>query len=92
QKTAYAAKQIAALEGFSIPFTGPGFNEFVVRAPVAAKELLARLAAERDITGGLPLSRYFKDRQNDFLLCVTEMNSRADIDALVDGLAGVGTQ
>jgi len=64
----------------------------VVRAPVAAKELLARLAAERDITGGLPLSRYFKDRQNDFLVCVTEMNSRADIDALVAGLAGVGTQ
>ncbi len=92
QKTAYAAKQIAALEGFSIPFTGPGFNEFVVRAPVAAKELLARLAAERNITGGLPLSRYFKDRQNDFLVCVTEMNSRADIDALVAGLAGVGTQ
>ena len=92
QKTAYAAKQIAALEGFSIPFTAPRFNEFVVRAPVVAKELLARLAAERNITGGLPLSRYFKDRPNDFLVCVTEMNSRADIDALVAGLAGVGTQ
>jgi len=92
QKTAYAVKQIAALEGFSVPFTAPRFNEFMVHTPVAAKELLARLAAERNITGGLPLSRYFKDRPNDFLVCVTEMNSRADIDALVAGLAGVGTQ
>ncbi|MDQ2973970.1 MAG: aminomethyl-transferring glycine dehydrogenase subunit GcvPA [Acidobacteriota bacterium] len=87
QKTAYAAKQIAELEGFSIPFTAPRFNEFVVRAPLPAKELLARLAAERNITGGLPLSRYFKDRSNDFLVCVTEMNSRAQIDALVEGLS-----
>ncbi len=92
QKTAYAAGRIGNIAGFSIPFTAPRFNEFMVHTPVAAKELLARLAAERNITGGLPLSRYFKDRPNDFLVCVTEINSRADIDALVAGLAGVGTQ
>jgi glycine dehydrogenase subunit 1 len=96
QKTAYAAKRVSELEGFSLPFTGPRFNEFVVRAPVAAKELLAGLAASRDITGGLPLSRYYPDRPNDFLVCVTEMNSRAQIDALVDalveGAASQGTQ
>src|SRR6478672_10568504 len=33
QKTAYAAKQIGELAGFSIPFTGPRFNEFMVRGP-----------------------------------------------------------
>jgi glycine dehydrogenase subunit 1 len=89
QKTAYAAKQIADLEGFSLPFTAPRFNEFVVRSPGNAKDLLARLASEKNTTGGLPLSRYFKDRPNEFLVCVTEMNSRADIDALVDGLASL---
>jgi len=86
QKAAYAAQRIAELDGFSIPFTGPRFNEFVVRAPVAAKDLLARLASERNITGGLPLSRYYADRPNEFLVCVTEMNSRAQIDALVEAL------
>jgi glycine dehydrogenase subunit 1 len=86
QKTAYAAKRIAGIEGFSIPFTGPRFNEFVVRAPVAAAELLAGLASEQNITGGLALSRYFDDRPNEFLVCVTEINSRANIDALVDAL------
>lgn len=87
QKTAYAAQRISELKGFAIPFTGPRFNEFVVRAPVAAKELLSRLAAERNITGGLPLSRYFPDKPNELLVCVTEMNSRSEIDALVAGLA-----
>ena len=87
QKAAYAAKRISELEGFSIPYTGPRFNEFVVRTPVDAKQLLARLASARNITGGLPLSRYYQDRPNEFLMCVTEINSRAQIDALVEGLA-----
>lgn len=90
QKAAYAARRIGELEGFSVPFSGPRFNEFVVRAPGDAKQLLARLASERNITGGLPLSRYYPDRPNEFLVCVTEINSRAQIDALVDGLASPG--
>jgi glycine dehydrogenase subunit 1 len=91
QKTAYAAKRIAELDGFSIPFTGPRFNEFVVRAPVAAKQLLSRLASEKNITGGLALSRYYPERAYEFLVCVTEMNSRAQIDALAAALASLAT-
>lgn len=87
QKTAYTAARIGDIGGFSVPFRAPRFNEFVVRGPGNAKDLLARVASEKNITGGLPLSRYFKDRPNEFLVCVTEMNSRADIDALVEGLA-----
>jgi len=91
QKAAYTARRINELEGFSLPFNAPRFNEFVVRAPVEAKGLLSRLASEKNITGGLALSRYFKDRPNDFLVCVTETNSRKEIDALVDGLKGLTT-
>jgi glycine dehydrogenase subunit 1 len=58
----------------------------VVRAPIAAEGLLKRLASEKNITGGLALSRYFPDAPNDFLMCVTETNSRVEIDALIDGL------
>src|SRR5262245_44987844 len=86
RKAAYAAKQIAALPGFSLPFSAPVFNEFVVRSPFTARELLSRLATQRDIDGGLALSRFMSDRPNDFLVCVTEINSREQIDALVDGL------
>jgi glycine dehydrogenase subunit 1 len=89
QKAAYTARRIAELAGFSLPFNAPRFNEFVVRAPVAASELLKRLATEKNITGGLALSRYYKNQPNDFLVCVTETNSRAEIDALVEGLSSL---
>ena len=86
QKAAYAARQISALPGFSLPFTGPVFNEFVVRSPLTARELLTRLANDKAIDGGLALSRFMANRPNDFLVCVTETNTREQIDALVAGL------
>ncbi|HVF49773.1 MAG TPA: aminomethyl-transferring glycine dehydrogenase subunit GcvPA [Pyrinomonadaceae bacterium] len=89
QKAAYAARRIAELGGFTLPFSAPRFNEFVVRAPVAADELLRRLADEHNITGGLALSRYYEGRPNDFLVCVTEVNRRSEIDALVAALKEV---
>lgn len=89
QKAAYAARKIAAIPGFSFPFTGPRFNEFVVRAPVNAVSLLARLAREKGIDGGLALSRFLSDHPNDVLVCVTETNTRDQIDALVRGLSAL---
>ena len=86
QKAAYARRRIEALEGFSVPHSAPVFNEFVVRAQVPAVDLLRRLAEGNNLTGGLALSRYFPERPNDILVCVTETNKRADIDALVAGL------
>ena len=83
QKAAYARTTIARIKGFSIPFTGPSFNEFVVRGPIKATELLARLGNENQIDGGIALSRFMPDRPNDFLVCVTEVNSREEIDALI---------
>ena len=41
---------------------------------------------ERNILGGLDVSEH---AANGMLLCVTEMNAREDIDALVAGLAEV---
>ncbi|HVG29734.1 MAG TPA: aminomethyl-transferring glycine dehydrogenase subunit GcvPA [Pyrinomonadaceae bacterium] len=86
QKTAYAARRIGEIEGFSLPYSAPRFNEFVVRAPVEASGLLERIADEHNITGGLALSHYFPDRPNDLLVCVTETNKRSEIDALVAAL------
>jgi len=86
QKAAYAAKRIAELDGFALPFSAPRFNEFVVRGPIRATELLGRLAKDYNINGGLALSRYYSDRPNDFLVCVTEINARAEIDAFVTAL------
>lgn len=89
QKAAYAARAISKLPGYSLSFSGPYFNEFVVRAPGKALDLLARLGKEKGIEGGIALSRFMPDRPNDFLVCVTETNTREQIDALVEGLATV---
>jgi len=89
QKAAYAKKQIAEIEGFSIPFSSPTFNEFVVRAPRNANEILENLRAENEIIGGLALSKYYADNPNDFLVCVTEMNTKAQIDNLVKSLSEI---
>ncbi len=86
QKAHYAAKVIAKIEGFSLPFSGPFFNEFVVSAPVPASPLLDSLARDKGIDGGIALSRFDPTRPNDFLVCVTETNTRTQIDALVAGL------
>lgn len=92
QKAAYAARGIGSLNGFSLPFSGPRFNEFVVRGPLDASELLSRLGKEKGIQGGISLWQFFPDWPNDFLVCVTETNSRAEIDALVEGLGQVSNQ
>jgi glycine dehydrogenase subunit 1 len=87
QKAHYAARQIGQLEGFSLPYSAPFFNEFVVRAPVPASRLLDKLAREKGIDGGIALSRFDSNRPHDFLVCVTEINTRAQIDALTAGLS-----
>lgn len=91
QKAAFAAKEIGKLKGFSLPFSAPRFNEFVVRGPRPANELLSQLASKSGIDGGIALSRFFSDRPNDFLVCVTEVNTRHQIDSLITGLAEFST-
>ncbi|MFV0387453.1 MAG: aminomethyl-transferring glycine dehydrogenase subunit GcvPA [Pyrinomonadaceae bacterium] len=88
QKAAYAAKQIESLNGFSITFSAPKFNEFVVTAPKNAKELLESISSEFGILGGIPLSKFYPQHDNDFLVCVTETNAKEQIDQLVSALRG----
>ena len=83
QKAAYAKQKISEIDGFSIPFSSPTFNEFVVRGPKPASEILESVR-EKGIIGGLALSKYYEGRNDDFLVCVTETTSKAQIDNLLD--------
>jgi glycine dehydrogenase subunit 1 len=61
------------------------FKEFVVRCP-RPPALVNEALLERGIIGGLDVS----DRiENGLLLCVTEMNTREEIERLVEGLAAL---
>jgi len=83
----YAAAQIANVPGYTVVERGPFFKEFIVRCPRPVAEINAVLR-ERGIIGGYDLARDYPHLGNAMLLCVTEMNSKADIDALVDALKG----
>jgi glycine dehydrogenase subunit 1 len=84
----YAAGQIAKLPGYSVLDRGPFFKEFVVRCPRPVAEINAALR-ERGIIGGYDLSQDYPGHENAMLLCVTEMNSRGEIDALVQALGSI---
>jgi glycine dehydrogenase subunit 1 len=86
-KAHYAAERIADMPGYSLPLSGDFFDEFVVRCPLPPREVNAALL-ERGIIGGLDVS----DRiENGMLLCVTEMNTREEIDRLVEALREVAS-
>ncbi|MDR2110475.1 MAG: aminomethyl-transferring glycine dehydrogenase subunit GcvPA [Spirochaetaceae bacterium] len=86
-KSHYAAARLGALPGFSVP-EKPFFKEFTLTLPGRAGEASAKLR-EKGIVPGLPLSRYWPDRDRELLVCVTEKNSRRDIDELVTALGEV---
>ncbi len=84
-KAAYAQKALGAVRGCSLPYGAPIFNEFTVRLPVPAGQAVSALA-DRGLVPGIPLSRYYTGMDRDLLVCVTEMNARADIDRLAEEL------
>ena len=89
QKAHYAAGEVAKLPGFSLPLEDTFFQEFVVQCPAPPAEINRHLL-ERNILGGLDVSENGESGgegiPNGMLLCVTEMNTRADIDALITAL------
>ncbi len=92
-KSEYAKAQIAALPGFSLPLSGPTFNEFAVRTPLTPSAIDA-LSAQKIFAGVRPANAGLcgPDQGVDDLLlvAVTERHSRGDIDRLVAALAGGG--
>ncbi len=71
--------------GCGIPFDSPTFNEFVVQFPAGFEDTYTRLLNKK-IVAGLPLAPYYPDLVGHYLLCVTETNSKADMDALIEAI------
>jgi glycine dehydrogenase subunit 1 len=88
QKSHYAAEKIAALPGFSLPYSAPFFKEFVVKTPKPAEEINEALF-ERGIIGGFPLTSALPELGNSMLVCVTEQRTKEEINAFVDALVEV---
>jgi glycine dehydrogenase subunit 1 len=83
-KAAYAAKAIGAVKGFELVYPGEFFHEFVTACPDTDAVLAA--LAQHGILGGYPLSK------TRLLWCVTELNTKAEIDTLVSILKNGGSK
>ena len=84
-KGAYAASVLEKLPGFKVKTQGPFFREFVLVCPRPAREIADELQKE-GIFPGLALDRFEGFPEKDLLVCVTEMNSKDDIDSLAAAL------
>lgn len=86
QKANYAKKMFEK-KGFSIPFQGPIFNEFVVKLskPVS---LTNKKLLEKGIIGGYDLGRTYPELEKHMLVAVTELRSKEEIDLFVNELEG----
>ncbi|HIC93879.1 MAG TPA: aminomethyl-transferring glycine dehydrogenase subunit GcvPA [Anaerolineae bacterium] len=87
-KAHYAAERIAELPGFELVGDRPFFKEFVVRCPKPPAEINQKLL-EHKIIGGYELGRAYPHLADCMLLCVTEMNTKEEIDRLAEALKEV---
>ena len=93
-KAVYAAQEISKVPGFSLVYGGEFFHEFVTRCPDARATLA--LLEEHGILGGYPLKgaaspargNGLSEKEN-LLWCVTELNTKEEIDTLVQLLRRV---
>jgi glycine dehydrogenase subunit 1 len=90
QNAHYAAAEISKLKDFDLLFPDtPFFHEFAIKCPKPAAEINQHLL-ENEILGGFDLGRDYPGLKDGILFAVTEMNSREEIDYLVEVLSEVG--
>ena len=65
-------------------FSGAYFNEFVAMGNGSSVEKINKKLLDRKIIGGLPLAEHYPELGDAVLLCATEMNKRADMDAVAE--------
>jgi glycine dehydrogenase subunit 1 len=87
-KAHYAAEQLSQIHGMGLCFTDPFFHEFALCVGRPADEVNAHLL-EHGILGGYDLGKDYPTLKDHLLIAVTEMNTKEEIDTLVDALKEV---
>lgn len=85
QKAHYAAEQLSQIEGMGLCFTEPFFHEFALCVNRPAAEVNEYLL-DHGILGGYDLGQDYPALKDHLLVAVTEMNSKEEIDTLVEVL------
>jgi glycine dehydrogenase subunit 1 len=80
-RRAHRARERLLKEAGLVPvFSGPFFNEFVLKAKGLSR-LQERFAAKK-IVPGIPVAEFYPELQDCLLICVTEMNEEEEIEHL----------
>ncbi|MFY9720041.1 MAG: aminomethyl-transferring glycine dehydrogenase subunit GcvPA [Candidatus Cybelea sp.] len=82
------ASAVAAVEGASIKYDAPFFNEFALDVGRPASDVLAALQGV-GILGGVDLGRWYPELDTCILMTATELTTAADINALAAALEGI---
>ena len=85
QRTAYARRELAALDGVELLHEQPVVREFAIELGAPVDRVIERCAAE-GVNPGHALGRDYEEHPNGLLVAITEQRSRADIDRLVSVL------
>jgi glycine dehydrogenase subunit 1 len=85
QKAHYAANELSKIPGMGLCFAQPFFHEFALCVGRPVEEVNAHLL-EHGILGGYDLGQDYPALKNYMLVAVTEMNSKEEIDMLVEVL------
>lgn len=91
QRAHYAAQRINSLKRFSVDLSQPFFNEFIVAMPKST-EAVNQYLLSNGIFGGVDISGNYPQLPAHMLVAVTEMNSREEIDRLVDLLSEINDE
>jgi glycine dehydrogenase subunit 1 len=82
---AHRALEVLGAANIEARFTGPFFNEFVVKIPRVARVLKA--AEARGVLAGLPMTTEYPELDDTMLISVTEMSRASDIARLGEVMA-----
>jgi len=85
QRTAYARRALAAVDGVELLHDQPVVREFAVRLAAPVDQVLER-CWERGVNPGYPLERDYAEHADGLLVAITEQRTRADIDRLASAL------
>ena len=91
QRSHYAARRLADIDGLAVAFPAGFFKEFVVNFDETGKSVTEINSALRAhaIFGGRDLSPFFSALGQSALYCVTEIHTQEDIDRLVEAVEEV---
>ncbi len=88
KKAEYAKKVLEGIKGVEVKRSSPTFNEFTVKLPSNAEEIIQKLQ-DKCFFAGFPLGLYYNEMEDYMLVAVTEKRTKEEIDQYAKALESV---